>query len=205
MILTCRFQAQQATELRRSFSPAQSQFSLGLPIYRDNFSHQSCLPDRDGPVSVLAHQVTMRFPDTVVISSESSSDSSTPSSHLDFLDDISQSLLMLDTNHIKHLEQNRLLRPPTLTPLWPSLLVLPPLSLYVYANYTSWVPAIVQLATDAKDTMRGFVEGWLIEPLVGVLRTVRTGDAGDVLVHEAGVIADVQASRTSCLQHQIRS
>jgi len=133
-----------------------------------------------------------------VISSKSSStsDASAPSSHLDFLDKISQRLLVLDTNRIKHLEQNQLLHPPTLTRLWPSLLILPPLSLYVYTNYTSWVPAIVQLATGAKDNMRGFVEGWLIEPLVGVLRTVRTGGAGDVLVHEAGVIADFEASRT---------
>jgi len=59
------------------------------------------------------------------------------------------------------------------------------------------VLAIVQLATDAKDTIRGFVEGWLTEPLVGVIRTVRTGGAGDVLVHEAGVTADVEASHTS--------
>jgi len=130
-----------------------------------------------------------------VISSESS-DSSTPLSHLDSLDDISQCLLMLDSSHVQYLEQNRLLRPSSSTRLWPSLLVLPPLSLYVYTNYSSWVPAIVQLATDAKDTLRGFVEGWLIEPLVGVIRTVRTGGAGDVLVHEAGVIADVEASHT---------
>jgi len=65
--------------------------------------------------------------------------------------------------------------------------VLPPLS---------WVPAIVQLATDAKDTLRGFVEGWLIEPLVGVICTVRTGGTRDVLIHEAGVTADVEASHT---------
>ena len=37
---------------------------------------------------------------------------------------------MLDTNHIKHVEQNRLLRPLTLTRLWPSVPVLPPLLLY---------------------------------------------------------------------------
>jgi len=47
------------------------------------------------------------------------------------------------------------------------------------------------------------VGGWLTEPLVGVIRTVRTGGAGDVLVHEAGVTADVEASHTSCLQSKI--
>ncbi|KAF9531473.1 ATP synthase regulation protein NCA2-domain-containing protein [Crepidotus variabilis] len=129
----------------------------------------------------------------VVASSPQAYDFSGSESPLEPLDALSTSLTLLKTSHVELLEKQRLLRPSRLTRFWPSLLVLPPLSLYMYSNYTYWIPATAQMLRDAKDTLRGFVDGWLIEPLVSVLRTVRAGGGGDVLVHAEGVVADLES------------
>jgi len=129
----------------------------------------------------------------VVVSTSLSSDLS--SSPLIPLDEISETLSTFDSAHTQFLLDQRLLKPSRLTRLWPSLLILPPLSLYVYTSYTSWIPALVQMSQDAKETVRGFVEDWLVEPLVGVLRTVRSGARGEVLVREEGVIADLEVRK----------
>jgi len=129
----------------------------------------------------------------VVVSTSLSSDLS--SSPLIPLDEISETLSIFDSAHTQFLLDQRLLKPSRLTRLWPSLLIVPPLSLYVYTSYTSWIPALVQMSQDAKETVRGFVEDWLVEPLVGVLRTVRSGARGEVLVREEGVIADLEVRK----------
>ncbi|KAF8805065.1 NCA2-domain-containing protein [Phlegmacium glaucopus] len=86
-----------------------------------------------------------------------------------------------------------LLRPKPLVLIWPHLLVLPPLSLYLYTSHTYWVPALLDLAHDAKDTLRGFVTGWLIEPLKDVLRTIRGGEGQVGIVKTEGVRADLES------------
>lgn len=48
------------------------------------------------------------------------------------------------------------------------------------------------MVRDARETVRGFVEGWLIEPLLGVVRTIRAGGKGEVLVRGEGVAADLE-------------
>lgn len=113
---------------------------------------------------------------------------------LDSLDDVCRTLSSVDSIHAKVLRERHLLRPSRLTSLWPNLLILPPLSLYIYANHTSWVSALAQMANDAKETVRGFVQGWLVEPLMGVLRTVKAGSGSDFLVHEEGVAADLEVN-----------
>ena len=52
---------------------------------------------------------------------------------------------------------------------WPHLLVLPPLSLSFYTSHIYWVLAFLDLARNAKETLKGFVTGWLIELLKEVL------------------------------------
>jgi nuclear control of ATPase protein 2 len=49
------------------------------------------------------------------------------------------------------------------------------------------------LAHDAKETLRGFLTGWLIEPLKEVLRTIR-GDEGEGggIVRTENVRADLE-------------
>ncbi|KIM45835.1 hypothetical protein M413DRAFT_440881 [Hebeloma cylindrosporum] len=115
------------------------------------------------------------------------------------LTDLAQMLPPLDETHTQQLRTQRLLRPSSLTRLWPSLLFFPPLSLYIYTSRTSWVPALVDMARDAKETVHGFVRGWLVEPLVDVLKTVRTGGKGEVLVREEGVVADLESLKRMTL------
>jgi nuclear-control-of-ATPase protein 2 len=100
----------------------------------------------------------------------------------------------LRQQHLTELKKHRLLRPSVLTRIWPSVLVFPPLALYIYTSRTSWVPALMDMAADARETVRGFVQGWLVEPLVGVINTVRGGGKGDMLVREEGVLADLEVN-----------
>ena len=114
------------------------------------------------------------------------------SSPLMVLTDLAQTFPSLDVTHTEQLRTQRLLRPSSLTRRWPSLLFFPPLSLYIYTSRTSWIPALVDMACNAKETIHAFVRDWLVEPLVGVLKTVRTGGKGEVLVREEGVVADLE-------------
>ena len=93
-----------------------------------------------------------------------------------------------------------ILRPGPLVLFWPHLLVLPPLSLYFYRSHTYWVPALIELAHDTKETLRGFLTGWLIEPLKEVLRTIR-GDEGEGggIVRTENVKADLEVRIASSL------
>jgi len=114
------------------------------------------------------------------------------SSPLTLLANLAQVLPSLELAHTQQLRTQRLLRPSTMTRLWPWLLAFPSFSLYIYTSRTLWIPALIDMVRDAKETVHGFVQGWLVEPLMGVLKTVRTGGKGDVLVREEGVIADLE-------------
>ena len=86
-----------------------------------------------------------------------------------------------------------LLRPGPLVLFWPHLLVLPPVSFYFYTSHTYWIPALLDLAYDAKETLRGFITGWLIEPLKEVLRTIRGAELeGQGIVRTENVRADLE-------------
>jgi len=110
------------------------------------------------------------------------------------LSTLAQTLPLVNAKHNQLLERHNLLRPSLLTRMWPRLLIFPPLAVYVYTSRTSWIPALVDMANDAQETVRGFVQGWLVEPLLGVLHTVRAGGGGEVLVREEAIVADLQAS-----------
>jgi nuclear-control-of-ATPase protein 2 len=90
------------------------------------------------------------------------------------------------------LDAQELRRPSHLTLLWPKILVVPPICIYaIRSAYTSRT-TLAEVATDAKETIRGFVKGWLIEPLKEVLKTVRTGGENGVIVRKEGVAADFE-------------
>ncbi|KAF8901463.1 ATP synthase regulation protein NCA2-domain-containing protein [Gymnopilus junonius] len=116
-----------------------------------------------------------------------------PTSPIQPLQKLSQTLPTLTHTHIHTLYTLHLLRPSLLTRLWPKLLIFPPLALYIYSSRTSWIPALVDMIGDAGETVRGFVRGWLVEPLVGVLHTVRAGGKGDILVSQEGVKSDLES------------
>jgi nuclear-control-of-ATPase protein 2 len=125
--------------------------------------------------------------------------------HVELLLKLSTSLLpSLSSFHASSLNSSStssfssILRPGPLVLFWPHLLVLPPLSLYFYRSHTYWVPALLDLARDAKETLRGFLMGWLIEPLKEVLRTIR-GDEGQGggIVRTENVRADLEVRMAS--------
>ncbi|TEB36201.1 NCA2-domain-containing protein [Coprinellus micaceus] len=105
----------------------------------------------------------------------------------------------LSTSHLPTLSQQNLLRPSRLTRLWPKLLLLPPLALYAIRFAYTTTPAIAAFLHDAKATVEGFIQGWLVEPLRDVLRTIRAGSGGGlegeggVIVRPEGVRADMDS------------
>jgi len=90
------------------------------------------------------------------------------------------------------LDAQDLLRPSRLTLLWPKILFLPPLCIYaIRSAYTSRT-TITEVVSAAKETLAGFVTGWLIEPLKEVLKTVRAGGEDGIIVRKEGVAADLE-------------
>lgn len=66
---------------------------------------------------------------------------------------------------------SHLTRPNALTRLWPPLLLLP-LLIPILSPY---IPVLKDAVRDAKETARGFWKGWVVEPLMGIIDTVRHG------------------------------
>jgi nuclear-control-of-ATPase protein 2 len=103
----------------------------------------------------------------------------------------------LKNSHRQMLETNGLLRPRTLVLVWPKIVLLPPLLLYVCKSLYASRASLEEVVKDAVETVEGFFQGWLLEPLRDVFKTVRTGSADDgvgVLVRKEGVLADLDVS-----------
>jgi nuclear control of ATPase protein 2 len=90
------------------------------------------------------------------------------------------------------LDTQDLRRPSRLTLLWPRILLLPPLFIYIVRSAYESRTTLAEVASDAKETLEGFVTGWLIEPLKEVLKTVRAGGEDSVIVRKEGVAADLE-------------
>lgn len=141
--------------------------------------------------SFLSGVVQILSPDTETVVKDSTA------LPVELLLKLSTSLLpSLSSTHASSLNltssSSSILRPGPLILFWPHLLVIPPLSLYCYTSHTYWVPAFLNLMHDAKETLRGFVTGWLVEPLKEVLRTIR-GDRGQGgIVRNESVRADLE-------------
>jgi len=90
--------------------------------------------------------------------------------------------------------ENRLKRPPNLALAWPKLVLGPPLLLFgfklVYKSRTS----LQGVAKDTWNTLLGLWEGWLVVPLKDILRTVRAGGEGSIIVQKEAVAADLAVS-----------
>lgn len=150
-------------------------------------------------ISILGTQEYTSLVETIIQTMQVNSPSTStlidsPNSSITSLGIFAQTLPTLDAEHIQLLQHRNLLRPSRLTRIWPRLLLFPALGLYIYTSRTSWVPAIVEMSRDVQETVTGFVRGWLVEPLLGVLHTVRAGGKGEVLVTEEGVMADLEVS-----------
>jgi nuclear-control-of-ATPase protein 2 len=93
--------------------------------------------------------------------------------------------------------EDNLKRPSNLVLVWPKLLLGPPLLLFgcklLYTSRTS----LQGIAKDAWNTTLGLWQGWLIDPLKDVLRTVRTGGEDSIIVQKGAVAADLAVSESS--------
>lgn len=102
----------------------------------------------------------------------------------------------LDRSHRRMLKANRLLRPRRWILIWPKIVFFPPLVLYACRSLYASRASLEDIAREALETLKGFVRGWLLEPLRDVLMTIRSGsdDGTGMLVHKEGVLADLEVS-----------
>lgn len=111
-----------------------------------------------------------------------------------------ETLPTLVQSHKRMLRANGLMRPSTLVLVWPKIVLLPPLALLACRSLYASRASLEEVAKDAIETLKGFVRGWLLEPLRDVLKTVRSGsgDEEGVLVRREGVLADLDVSMPLC-------
>lgn len=91
------------------------------------------------------------------------------------------------------LRSRDLARPSRLTLLWPRLVLLPPLALYIVRTAYASRWSLHELAVEAWETMRGFWEDWLLGPLRDVVETVRAGGEDGVIITKESVQADLDS------------
>ncbi len=96
--------------------------------------------------------------------------------------------------HSADIKTGQLLRPPRLVLLWPKLVILPPLALYAIRTAYASRASLEELAEDGIETLKGFWEDWVLEPLRGIVRTVRAGRDDGVIVTKESVRADLDVS-----------
>ncbi|KAI4524433.1 NCA2-domain-containing protein [Schizophyllum commune Loenen D] len=87
-----------------------------------------------------------------------------------------------------------LLRPGYWTRMWPVFAAAPPVLLALGGYAWRSREALLEMLRDAKETARGFLIGYLLEPIKDVIRTVRSGgEGGGMLVHKEAVEADIES------------
>ena len=90
--------------------------------------------------------------------------------------------------------EDKLKRPSNLVLAWPKLVLGPPLLLLGFRLLYTSRTSLQVVAKDAWNTLLGLWEGWFIDPLRDVLRTVRTGGEGSIIVQKEAVAADLAVS-----------
>ncbi|KAI8986214.1 NCA2-domain-containing protein [Trametes punicea] len=95
--------------------------------------------------------------------------------------------------HSAELKSGQLRRPSRLTLIWPQLVFLPPLALYAIRTVYASRASLEELAKEAVETMKSFWESWVLEPLRGIVKTVRAGHDDGVIVTRESVRADLDS------------
>lgn len=95
------------------------------------------------------------------------------------------------TKNLSIFVEYKLKRPSNFVLAWPKLVLGPPLLLYslklLYTSRTS----LQEVANDTWNTLLSLWQGWLVDPLKDVLRTVRAGGEGSIIVRKEAVAADL--------------
>lgn len=98
------------------------------------------------------------------------------------------------TKNLSIFAKDKLERPSSLVLAWPKLLLGPPLLLYGFKLLYTSRTSLQGVAKDVRNTLLGLWQGWLIDPLKDVLRTVRTGGEGSIIVQKEAVAGDLAVS-----------
>ncbi|KAF7347387.1 hypothetical protein MVEN_01494500 [Mycena venus] len=191
---------------RSSLRPAQflqsiwSAIFLPLDLAREECRHKRRKLEklRDERAEQLGHLAQLRlattsgeaFPTRLVACI--SGEPLLPQDNAEHVQRISFSLL---PDHIAEhsLSVQQFRRPSRMTLLWPKLLLLPPLTLYVLRSLYASRASIMEMARETKETVEGFIKNSLVDPLKEVLKTVRTGGEDGVIVRKEGVAADLDS------------
>lgn len=102
--------------------------------------------------------------------------------------------------HDAYLEAHDLRRPSRLTLLWPRLFLLPPLTLYCAKYIYASRATLADVMHDVLNTVHNFFKGWLFDPMMDVLATIRAGGEDGVIVRREAVAADFDVSNPNSLQ-----
>jgi nuclear control of ATPase protein 2 len=159
----------------------------GLTSKRDELSRtlRADLDERAAFLQVINQVLVGRHMDKVQLE--------LPTSLLDALAATSSKVLPMHVSlHLECLRVHSLLRPSRFVRIWPSLLVLPPLTLYAVQRVSASQHTLFSLAKDAWETFKGFCRGWLVEPLADIAKTVRAGGEGSIIVQKGSIDADLQ-------------
>lgn len=105
------------------------------------------------------------------------------------------------TAYATTLKEWQLRRPTRFVLLWPKLLLIPPLVLYTVRSLYASRASLVQMALDAHETVRSFILGWLVEPCLDIIHTVRARGEDGVIVQKEGVAADLEVCREPYHDH----
>lgn len=91
------------------------------------------------------------------------------------------------------LSPSRLGRPSYLTRRWPIFILLPMSALLIGRAVSRNWETILQKVGDARETVTGFLVGWVYEPTLRLLDTVRHGQAeGSVIISRESLNSDLQ-------------
>ena len=92
---------------------------------------------------------------------------------------------------------SHLTRPTAFTRLWPPLLLLP----LLIPLLSPYIPVLKDAVRDGKETLRGFWKGWVVEPLMGIIDTVRhgggegSGESSLSVMSKEGMKGDMEVRR----------
>ncbi|KAG8861672.1 Nuclear control of ATPase protein 2 [Tulasnella sp. 330] len=84
-------------------------------------------------------------------------------------------------------------RPSRLTRLWPRFVFLPPLAYLAFKVIFNSRAQLYATLADTKATAIGFWHGWVLEPVRGIIETVRTGSDTAVVVSKEGLNSDLDS------------
>lgn len=132
-----------------------------------------------------------------VISGEnvSRNESNPNESALESLQTVSARLTTSNTSfYASEMQVRNLLRPSRLTLLWPRLFLLPPLALYLVRTVYASRASLQDMSREVFETVRAFWEGWILEPLKGVAKTVRAGGDEGIIITRESVRADLDVN-----------